>query len=133
MTVAEFGAKLEGYFNGPYTPVQKAEVKRWAQKHSRRVLELVYHYCATSGETHWNPPGIKRLNAAVHEVYEAYPELRAGSYNRQIAEERKMLTDDAGWTDEAMDAALERLRGIVSGAAQGCRMGGENERSGRTL
>jgi len=127
MTVAEFGAKLEGYFGGTYTAVQMGEVKRWAENRTPRELELVYRYCVVNETAQYKtPPDIKALNRNLGEVFDAYPELRAGSHNQQIAAERRMLTDDAGWTDEEMDAALDKLHTIVSAATVGCRTGGES-------
>lgn len=123
MTVAQFGTELEGYFGGKYTPVQLREVKRWAQRRTPRTLELVYRYCVLNETTQYKiPPDIKALNHNLAEVFEAYPELTQGSYNQQIEADRKLLSDDHGFTEEELAENIERLNKVVSDAASARRL-----------
>lgn len=124
MTVIEFGQHLEGYFGGKYTPLQMREVKRWAERRSPRERHLVYRYCVANETTQYKtPPDIKALNRNLAQVYEAYPELTAESYDRQIASDARQITDDAGWTEEEMQAALDEFRRITRETAEARRSG----------
>jgi len=116
MTIVEFGKHLEGYFGGNYTAIQMQEVKRWAEKREERVLDLVYRYCVINETTQYKvPPDVKALNRNLYEVFEAYPELRFESHNRQIAADAKYITDDAGFTEEELEENLARLNDIFRG------------------
>jgi hypothetical protein len=106
-TPKEFGQLLEGYF-GDYKTVQRDEVGRWAKHRSPRILALVYRYCLLNEETAYGkPPTIKRLNANLAEVFEAYPELRAERAGPLLLEDARPGTDlSALW--EAMRKAFRR-------------------------
>ena len=94
MTTAEFIHSLQDYYGGRYTPTQIKEVAAWSDKRSDRSRYLVYKYCVATGETQYKtPPDIRTLNVMLAEVMEAYPELRADSYNRQVTLDSKLLSE----------------------------------------
>ena len=123
MTVAQFGTELEDYFGGVYTPAQMREVKRWAQKRSDASRRLVYEWIVATEDTRYKtPPTVATLNKALSTVFDGYPELRGESYNKQIATDATQITDDAGWTEEELEANLAKLREIVGTTADARRM-----------
>lgn len=114
-TPSEFGQLLEDYFGGKYTKGQLDEVARWAKRRGGRTLAIVYRYAILNEDTQYNkPPTIKALNKSLREVREAYPELDANSYNRQLAENKGLLTDDAGFND-----GTELLKAVSQAMAEG--------------
>jgi hypothetical protein len=116
-TAEEFGKRLEDYFGGKkYTRQQKHEIKRWAERRSPRTRYLVYRLVV---EKERFLPLVATLNELLVEAEDGYPELdraRAPSGAKQI-------TDDAGWTDEDMERALEQFRTIAGRAAEARRFG----------
>lgn len=124
MNAAErFGRNLEDYWGGPYTPTQMREVKRWAERYSERLLNTVYRFLVATEETRYKqPPTVAVLNKALHEVLEAYPELRGESYNKQVAAARTQIAEDAGWTQDEIEANLRRLNEMVGNTADARRM-----------
>lgn len=119
LTPEEFGLRLESYFGRRYNQEQRTQIKRWSERHCGRTLLLVYQSVVAEDEF---PPLVRRLKAHAEGVYEGFPELDPDSYNRQMAEAGRQITDDAGWTDEDRERALAQLREIVSGAAAARRL-----------
>lgn len=119
MTAEEFGIELEQYFGTKVNAVQRREVKRWAERRSPRALGRVFR-SVVGRETFF--PRIATLNVHALEVDEGYPELHAHSYNAQLKADQRALTDDAGWTEQEMEANLARLREICGGAAASRRL-----------
>lgn len=107
---ARFCERLEDYFEKPYTEEQAKQLKRWAMRHSERVLKLVLQ--SVIAEEKFKPL-IATLRAHVERVYEGYPELDPWSHNRQQSMAAKQITDDAGFTEEELDRNFARLREIV--------------------
>lgn len=105
----EFCSLLEDYFGGRYTAAQQIEVANWARRQAKRVLPLVYRYLVANEETAYGkPPSIKRLNANLNEVIEAYPEVREESANRMLLLEQAPDGSDLSAWFAAWRAAVEQ-------------------------
>ena len=94
MTTKIFLFKVQDYYGVKYTVTQAEEVTRWCEKQKASVLKLVYRYVVETGETQYKRlPDIAHLKKLKAEVYEAYPELSAHSYNNQIKMEAMQITE----------------------------------------
>jgi hypothetical protein len=79
MTVQEFISRSQDYYNSPYTPEQKRVVTAWLQRHSERVITLLYaevvKILSTSYKT---PPAVHELEKALTVVRDhRWPEIES--------------------------------------------------------
>jgi hypothetical protein len=94
MTTETFLFKVQDYYSAKYTATQAEEVTRWCEKQKPPALKLVWRYIVETGETQYKRlPDIALLNKIKTEVYEAYPELRAHSYNQQLKHDSLQITE----------------------------------------
>lgn len=124
MSPREFVTAVQDYFGGRYTTAQADAVSDWLIGRSPQVLALVYQTLLRRETARYKtPPALRELNAALHEVMEAYPEHRPESIAAQADEDRLAITDDAGWTEEELEENLQRFRTIAGRVAQGKNVG----------
>jgi hypothetical protein len=114
VTPQKFCESLEGYFARRYTGEQRTEIARWTKSRSARVLQIVYRHVVAE-ETFL--PLVATLNRALEYAFDAYPELEPFSAAAQAEQDRKAITDDAGWTQDDIDRALAELRAVVEPVA----------------
>jgi len=63
-------------------------------------------------------PDVKAIEEAWQVTLDEYPELRAGSYNRQVESDKALLEEDAGWSEAEAREAFEEMKRRVGALAR---------------
>lgn len=86
-------AQIESYYRDKYPPSMRVKIVKILPDRREALSALFQTVIYSVSAQYRTVPDVLAIDKAWVETLEAYPELRSDSYNRQISQDRKQITE----------------------------------------